>query len=94
MTSRADSATIREMRSLLPFLTTLLFASAAGAQPSFMSILPPGQDGFVGSGSAPGPHAGDQRGMYDALTRAVPGLGAADLTAYFKDATIAPPGAP
>jgi acyl-homoserine lactone acylase PvdQ len=83
------------MRSLLPCLTTLLFAATAGAQPSFMSILPPGQDGFVASnGGAPGPHTGDQRGMYDALIRAVPGLGAADLTAYFKDATITPPGAP
>jgi len=47
MTSRADSATIRGMRSILPYLTTLLLSTAAGAQPSFMSILPPGQDGFL-----------------------------------------------
>ena len=79
------------MRSVIWCVTTLLIAATAGAQPSFMSILPPGQDGFVpSSGGGAGPHAGDQRGMYDALIRAVPGITNADLLAYFKDATIAP----
>jgi acyl-homoserine lactone acylase PvdQ len=82
------------MRSFL-CLITLSLAVAVGAQPSFMSILPPGQDGFVPStGGGAGPHAGDQLAMYDSLVRDVPGITNADLLRYFKDATIAAPAAP
>jgi acyl-homoserine lactone acylase PvdQ len=77
------------------FLFLLALAPSVGAQPSFMSILPPGQDGFVpASGGGPGPHASDQRAMYDAVTRAVPNITNADLLDFFKDASIAPPAAP
>ena len=83
------------MRAPVCCLASLLFAATAGAQASFLSILPPGQDGFVPStGGGAGPHAGDQRAMYDALIRAVPGITNADLPAFFKDAAIAPPASP
>jgi len=73
----------------------IALAGPVAAQPSFMSILPPGQDGFVpSSGGGPGPHAGDQTAMYDSLTRAVPGITNADLLTYFKDATVAAPAMP
>lgn len=76
-------------------LLILALALPAGAQPSFMSILPPGQDGLVpAAGGGAGPHAGDQLAMYDDLIRAVPGIANDDLLAYFKDATIAAPAAP
>src|SRR5262245_42639511 len=82
----------------LPFsvaILVLLAARPVAAQPSFMSILPPGDDGFVPSiGGGPGPHVGDQRAMYDALIRAVPDIGNGDLLTFFKDATIAPSAAP
>lgn len=74
----------------------IALGTSAAAQPNFMSILPPGQDGFVPAspGGVAGPHARDQRAMYDALVRAVPGITNDDLLDYFKDASIAPPAVP
>lgn len=73
----------------------LLLASVVNAQPSFLNILPPGQDGFVSSTTnVVGPHAGDQLPMYDALTRNVSGLTNTDLLQYFKDASIGAPASP
>ena len=83
------------LRSSVAILVLLLATRPAPAQPSFMSILPPGEDGFVPStGGVAGPHALDQRAMYDVLIRAVPDIGNDDLLTFFKDATIAPPAAP
>jgi hypothetical protein len=66
--------------SAVATLVVLLAAPPAAAQPSFPSILPPGQDGFVPStGGAAGPHAGDQRAMYDALLGAVEARGLGGL---------------
>ena len=85
--------TVRRMRLLVSVVLLMaLRAATAVAQPSFWSILPPGNDGHVpanGSGM-PGPHAGDQLDMYAALIRDAPGLGT-DLAPYFKDAAVAPP---
>jgi acyl-homoserine lactone acylase PvdQ len=67
----------------------------------FHSILPPGTHGsfnaaefaqFQLTGTHP-PHATDQLSMYENLVYATPGLEAADIGAYFKDASFgAPPG--
>jgi len=76
-------------------LLLLLVAVAAEAQPSFLSILPPGQDGFVPSTTGrPGPYASDQLAPYAALIRRVPGITNDELLAFFKDAAIAPPTQP
>jgi len=91
---RQAPATTRRMRVLVG-LFTVVVATAAGAQPSFMSILPPGQDGFVpAEGGGASPHLGDQLAMYDSLVRDVPGITNGDLLDYFKDATIAMPAVP
>ena len=62
----------------------------------FRNILPPGQNGFdnltqLGAFEATGQrpaHNDDQLGMYANLVHAVPGLTAAQLPDYFKDATF------
>jgi acyl-homoserine lactone acylase PvdQ len=62
----------------------------------FRSILPPGTDGsfnatdfaqFQFGGTYP-PHARDQLSMYEDLVYATPGLQAADIGNYFKDASF------
>ena len=82
----------------------LLAAPAEGArQPygtndygGFRDVLPPGTDGvfnvtdytlFLANGTRP-PHAADQLGMYRDLIYAAPGLSAANIGNYFKDATF------
>jgi acyl-homoserine lactone acylase PvdQ len=83
-------------RLLVAALLLPIVVSVAAAQPSFMSILPAGQDGFIPA-SDPGlrgPHLFDQLPLYDALPRAVPGITNADLLQYFKDATVAAPANP
>jgi acyl-homoserine lactone acylase PvdQ len=74
----------------------LVAARVAAAQPSFMSILPAGQDGFVPASNpvVDGPHLFDQLDMYAGLVTAGPGLGNADLLRFFKDASIAAPASP
>ena len=78
-------------------------AAAAQVQPyrtadpgGFRNILPSGQNGllnplqlagYVASGTQPA-HAGDQLRMYGDLVYASPGLGAADVGRYFKDASF------
>lgn len=82
------------MRALLSLVFVLVLGAArVHAQPSFWSILPPGNDGHVPTGGVQGPHASDQLDMYAALIRDAPGIGP-DLTPYFKDAEIAPPAVP
>src|SRR2546421_4576861 len=65
----------------------------------FRNILPPGQNGldnldqlaaFRSLGQRP-PHNNDQLGMYGNLVYAVPGLTAAKLPKYFKDASFGVP---
>src|SRR2546429_619712 len=65
----------------------------------FRNILPPGQNGldnldqlaaFRSLGQRP-PHNNDQLGMYGNLVYAVPGLTAAKLSKYFKDASFGVP---
>jgi acyl-homoserine lactone acylase PvdQ len=62
----------------------------------FHDILPPGTNGrtnlaelgaFLTAGTRPR-HNDDQRGMYESLVRATPGLTAAQIPNYFKDATF------
>jgi acyl-homoserine lactone acylase PvdQ len=62
----------------------------------FLNILPSGQNGLVNvfdaaayeqNGTFP-PHSHDQLGMYGNLVYAAPGLTAAQLTKYFKDASF------
>lgn len=63
----------------------------------FRNVLPPGQNGFAtgaqiseflfGGGARP-PHNDDQLGMYGDLVYASPGLGAAQLDEFFKDASF------
>ena len=62
----------------------------------FRNVLPPGQAGvdnafqlaqFQGSGQRP-PHWDDQIPLYDGLVYASPGLTAADIPKFFKDATF------
>ncbi len=63
----------------------------------FHSILPPGTDGIVQRdglrpssrccGTYP-PHATDQLSMYENLVYATPGLTAAQIPNYFKDASF------
>jgi hypothetical protein len=74
-------------------------AYRAGDGGGFRSILPSGTRGrysptelaaFLATG-AQVPHCCDQLPMYDALNRAVPGLKAADLPRYFKDASFGVP---
>lgn len=79
----------------LALVVPLALVAGAGAQPSFLSVLPPGQDGFVPATTGrPGPHALDQLALYAELVRRVPGLTNRDLPAFFKDASIAPPAEP
>jgi acyl-homoserine lactone acylase PvdQ len=65
----------------------------------FRSVLPPGTHGvfnaaeataFLTTGAYP-PHSTDQRGMYGDLIYAAPGLAAADIPDYFKDASFGVP---
>ena len=65
----------------------------------FHSILPPGTKGvfnatdlatFLANGTTP-PHTQDQLGMYRDLIYAAPGLAAADIPKYFKDASFGVP---
>ena len=65
----------------------------------FHSILPPGTKGvfnatdlatFLTNGTTP-PHTQDQLGMYRDLIYAAPGLAAADIPKYFKDASFGVP---
>ncbi len=62
----------------------------------FSDVLPPGTNGlatlpqiagFLAGGARP-PHSDDQRDMYANLVSAVPGLAAADIPRYFKDASF------
>ena len=62
----------------------------------FRSVLPPGTKGvfnatdltlFLANGTYPA-HANDQLGMYRDLIYATPGLAAADIPKYFKDASF------
>ena len=62
----------------------------------FRNILPPGENGLVNpsdaiqfesAGTLP-PHANDQVSMYENLVYATPGLTAAQLPNYYKDATF------
>jgi hypothetical protein len=73
------------MRARLVAFFFLALVSAAGAQPLFLSILPPGQDGFLGSTLTPGPHALDQLPLYRDLIVEAPGLTDADLTRFFNE---------
>jgi acyl-homoserine lactone acylase PvdQ len=77
-------------------------ALAASPQPygtndfgGFRNILPPGENGLVNAndatqfeanGTLP-PHSNDQTAMYENLVYATPGLTAAQLPNYYKDAT-------
>jgi acyl-homoserine lactone acylase PvdQ len=62
----------------------------------FRNILPPGENGFDNgpqlaafeAGKARPPHNDDQLGMYSNLIYAAPGLTAAQIPGYFKDATF------
>jgi acyl-homoserine lactone acylase PvdQ len=73
----------------------VLAAAPVRAQPLFLNILPAGQDGLVPASTfEAGPHAFDQLAMYRNLIVAAPDLTDADLTTYFKDATIGTPAAP
>jgi acyl-homoserine lactone acylase PvdQ len=65
----------------------------------FRSVLPPGTKGvfnatdlalFLANGTYPA-HANDQLGMYRDLIYAAPGLAAADIGKYFKDASFGVP---
>lgn len=65
----------------------------------FLSVLPPGQSGyltvadaiaFLTGGGLP-PHVDDQRQMYAALAQAPAELSDADLLTYFKPAPLGPP---
>jgi acyl-homoserine lactone acylase PvdQ len=65
----------------------------------FRSVLPPGTKGvfnatelatFLTNGTTP-PHTQDQLGMYRDLIYAAPGLAAADIPKYFKDASFGVP---
>ncbi len=67
----------------------------------FLNILPPGEGSnvntvegaaFLATGARP-PHDQDQLRMYGDLVYAVPGLQAADLSGYFKDASFGVPAA-
>lgn len=79
----------------LALVVFLALVTGAGAQPSFLSVLPPGQDGFVPATTGrPGPHALDQLALYDGLIRNVPGIANQDLLRFFKEASIAPPSQP
>jgi acyl-homoserine lactone acylase PvdQ len=89
------------MRSIALALAVALLAALAptrpaAAPPSFLSILPAGQDGLVPASDpgVRGPHAFDQLEMYAGLVVAVPGLAHTDLLRFFKDAAIAPPPVP
>jgi len=66
----------------------------------FRNVLPPGTNGLVNplqlvqyeaSNSARPPHNDDQLAMYRDLLYGAPGLQAADIPKYFKDATFGPP---
>src|SRR3954447_21991380 len=60
------------------------------------NIVPPGQNGFESAADAAAfelngtrpPHQFDQNNMYANLVYAVPGLEAADIPAYYKDASF------
>ena len=80
--------------------------AGAAAQPygtddygGFRNVLPPGTDGtfngtdiaqFLSLGTYP-PHATDQLSMYENLVYATPGLTAAQVPNFFKDATFGVP---
>ena len=51
------------MRSTLLAAALVALAGSAAAS-TFLSILPPGQDGLVPETGTPGPHAGDQVAIY------------------------------
>lgn len=79
--------------AFLALSTTLALAGTAAAQPSFLNILPPGENGLVNTadaarfeatGARPA-HFDDQLGMYADLVRAAPGITDADLLTYYKD---------
>ena len=63
----------------------------------FLNILPPGENGLVNAGqlaqyeldnNTRPPHSSDQLGMYGNLVYASPGLSAAKLPSYYKDASF------
>ena len=66
------------------------------AQGGFHNILPPGENGRIDlkgllayeSGGTRSPHSFDQYAMYQNLLYGSPGLTAADLPKYFKDASF------
>ena len=81
------------MRSALVAAALVALAGSASAS-TFLSILPPGQDGLVPVSGTPGPHAGDQVAIYADLILAAPGLKEPDLLRLYKDAGIAAPATP
>lgn len=81
------------MRSTLLAAALVALAGSAAAS-TFLSILPPGQDGLVPETGTPGPHAGDQVAIYADLILAAPGLKQTDLLRLYKDAGIDAPATP
>src|SRR4051794_31480263 len=90
--------------AIVTVVLALLPSAALGAvQPygtndggGFRNILPPGENGLVNgsdaiqfgtAGTLP-PHSNDQTSMYENLVYATPGLTAAQLPNYYKDATF------
>src|SRR6185436_16697149 len=84
------------MRLRLSTLIALVaLAGTSLAQPLFLNVLPAGQDGLVPETTGgPGLHAFDQLAPYRDLPVAAFPLTEADVRRFFKDATIAAPGAP